>query len=94
MNVVVPAVWIIVVVVFPLCAGFLFPRHGRAIALAGLVLAIGYWIRFWFGGTGGWSRGDTLAFGAVYLGVCLVVFLVAALGGRLLRLWISSGARS
>jgi hypothetical protein len=86
--------WIAAVFVLPFVLGVVFPTRRLRVGLVGVALAVAYWSRFWFGETGGWSRGETVAFGGFYLSAALLLYLGCAWAGRRLRSRIGRASRA
>jgi hypothetical protein len=80
-----------------LLLGFLLPSRGRALALLGLAVAVGFWIVVVVdiavsddstpsGDGDSWSLGEYVVFGGLNLAVFCAIWILCAWGGRRLRL--------
>jgi hypothetical protein len=80
-----------------LLLGFLLPSRGRALALLGLVIAVGFWIVVVVNvavsddstasdNGDGWSLGEYVVFGGLNLAMFFAIWMLCAWGGRRLRL--------
>jgi flagellar biogenesis protein FliO len=77
--------WIAMIFVLPFVLGAVFPARRLRVALVGFAVAVAQWSRYWFGDTDGYSRGEIVAFGGLYLSVALLLYLACAWTGRRLR---------
>jgi hypothetical protein len=88
-DLVVVAVLALIVAAMPFVLGLVAPRRGRAVNASGALFALGVWFIFVFGADTnsdsdlGESIGERVAFSAVYVGVCLVIWITFAWAGRI-----------